>query len=291
MKIVHLPVMLREVIELLNPREGGVYVDATVGAGGHSEEILRHIGKKGMLIGIDRDEDALKEAAERLKNKRCILKKARFSEMDEVLKTIDVDSVDGVLFDFGISMLQVKTPERGFSFHSDDLLDMRMDRAQTLTAEDIVNSYPEKEIERILRNFGEERRSARIAKAIVRQRQKARIRTCRQLAELIASVSGKKGRLHPATRTFQALRIAVNDELNEIEKGLDAALRVLRSGGRLVAISYHSLEDRAVKNFMKGSAAQGLVKILTKKPLTPEKQEIVRNPSARSAKLRAAEVL
>lgn len=291
MKVVHLPVMLGEVIELLRPCEGGVYVDATVGSGGHAGEILRHIGKAGVLIGIDRDEEALVEAEQRLKDKRCVLKKAEFSEMSRVIRELGIRGVDGVVFDFGISMPQMKNPERGFSFNSDEPLDMRMDRSQGLTAGDIVNTYPVKEIDRILREFCEERNSRRIAKAVFSARQKFRIETCRQLSELVTGVSGRRGRIHPATRTFQALRIAVNDELDEIKKGLAAALAHLRSGGRLVAIAYHSLEDRAVKIFMKDAKSRGAVRVITKKPVRPGKNEIMENPSARSARLRAAEAL
>lgn len=283
--------MSREAVEFLNLKKGGTYVDATVGLGGHAGEMLKRIGPDGLLIGIDRDAEALREARSRLKGERFILKQARFSEMAGVVSELGIKSVDGVLFDFGASMMQMKSPERGFSFNSDAPLDMRMDRGEGLTAEEVVNSYPAVEIERMLWEFGEERNAKRIAKAIYRERQKARIDTCRRLAEVVSSASGRRGRIHPATKTFQALRIAVNDELGEIKKGLGASLTILKSGGRLVAIAYHSLEDRTVKIFMKDSAGRGLVKILTKKPLTPGRDEVRDNPSARSAKLRAAEAL
>jgi 16S rRNA (cytosine1402-N4)-methyltransferase len=291
MKVVHLPVMLGEVIQLLEPHKGEVYVDATVGLGGHSQGILGHMRGEGLLVGIDRDEEALGEAGRTLRDERCVLRKARFSEMKDVLKELGIRAVDGVLFDFGASMLHMKQPERGFGFASEEPLDMRMDRSQSLTAGVIVNTYPAVEIERILREYGEERAARKITGAIVRQRQKGEIRTCRELSEVVARVLGRRGRIHPATRTFQALRIAVNDELNELKKGLEASLGLLRSGGRLVAISYHSLEDRAVKVFMKDAKDRGLVRVLTKKPVTPGMEEILRNPSARSAKLRAAEVI
>jgi 16S rRNA (cytosine1402-N4)-methyltransferase len=291
MRDVHLPVMTREVIELLGPHDGGIYVDATVGLGGHAEEILKMLDESGMLIGIDRDEEALGAAARRLGDGRCVLKKARFSEMREVLEGLQVEAADGVLFDFGASMMQMKEPARGFGFGSEEPLDMRMDRSEALTAGEIVNSYRQAEIERIIRDYGEERNARKIARAIVSRRRKAPIATCRQLAETVAAASGRRGRLHPATRTFQALRIAVNDELGEIGKGLEAALSVLRAGGRLVAISYHSLEDRTVKVFMKEAGGRGRIRVLTRKPLVPGRDETARNPSARSAKLRAAEVV
>lgn len=283
--------MLREVIQLLEPHKGEVYVDATVGLGGHAQEILGHMRREGLLVGIDRDEEALGEAGRTIRDERCVLRKARFSEMQDVLKELGIRAVDGVLFDFGASMLHMKQPERGFGFASGEPLDMRMDRSEGLTAGVIVNTYPAVEIEHILREYGEERAARKITGAIVRQRQKGEIRTCRELSEVVARVLGRRGRIHPATRTFQALRIAVNDELNELRKGLEASLGLLRSGGRLVAIAYHSLEDRAVKVFMKDAKDRGLVRVLTKKPVTPGMEEILRNPSARSAKLRAAEVI
>lgn len=291
MGIVHLPVMLREVIEFFGPREDGVYVDATVGLGGHAEGILGRLGPRGVIIGIDRDENALKEAGERLADGRCILRKARFSEVDEVARGLGFEKVDGVLFDFGASMLQMRDADRGFGFGSDAPLDMRMDRSERLTAGEIVNTYPEPEIEKILREYGEERKARKIARAIVRKRQGARIETCRELAGLIAAVTAWRGKIHPATRTFQALRVAVNDEIGEIRKALAVSVGVLAPGGRLITISYHSLEDRESKTFMRGSKSAGILKILTAKPLTAGREELRGNPSARSAKMRVAEVL
>ncbi|GAB4414703.1 MAG: 16S rRNA (cytosine(1402)-N(4))-methyltransferase RsmH [Thermodesulfovibrionales bacterium] len=276
---------------MLDPRQGGVYVDATVGLGGHAAEILKLIGAGGRLIGIDRDNEALKIAKERLADERVILQKGRFSMLRDLLNEAGIKEVDGVLFDFGVSMMQFKDLGRGFSFISDDPLDMRMDRSQRLRAEDIVNTYPEDELERIFREYGEERLAAKIAKAIVNIRKKKRIRTCAEMADIVAGVYRRRGRHHPATRTFQALRIAVNDEINEINKGLEASVSILRHGGRLCTISYHSLEDRAVKNFLRNSEREGLVRIITKKPLSPTYDEVKSNPSSRSAKLRGAERL
>lgn len=283
--------MVREALEVLDPRQGGIYVDATVGLGGHAAEILKLIGEGGRLIGIDRDDEALKIARERLADERVILMKGRFSMLRDLLIGAGIKGVDGVLFDFGVSMMQFKDMHRGFSFISDEPLDMRMDRSQALKAEDIVNAYPEDELERIFREYGEERLSAKIAKAIVNIRKKKRILTCAEMADIVAGVYRRRGRYHPATRTFQALRIAVNDEINEIHKGLSSSISILRSGGRLCAISYHSLEDRAVKNFLRNAEREGLLRIITKKPLSPCYEEIMSNPSARSAKLRGAERL
>ncbi|MFA5846031.1 MAG: 16S rRNA (cytosine(1402)-N(4))-methyltransferase RsmH [Thermodesulfovibrionales bacterium] len=288
MKVIHLPVMLREVIVLLKPESGGIYVDATVGLGGHSEEILKHIGS-GMLIGIDRDDEALNMVSSRLADSRVVLKKGRFSEVGRLVTETGVTEVDGILFDIGTSMFHLKTAERGFSFLSEEPLDMRMDRSQDLTAAYIVNRYPEKDIDIILWEYGEERLSRKIARAIVDYRAKKKIGTCAELSDIVCSVYKGRGKLHPATKTFQALRIAVNDEMNELKKGLDASLGILKSGGRLCVISYHSLEDRIVKNFIRDNQKLGVFNVLTKKPLVPAYEEVRLNPSARSAKLRGAE--
>lgn len=285
----HLPVMQEEVIEMLKPRQNGVYIDATVGPGGHSEEILEHIGPAGVLIGIDRDDEALKMAEKRLSDRRVVLKRGSFADMESMIHAEGISSVDGVLFDLGLSMLQLKSPDKGFSFASDGRLDMRMDRRQKLSAWDVVNRYPEKEIERILREFGEERLSRKIARAITTHRQKKSIDTCSELSALVEGVYGGRGRFHPATRTFQALRIEVNRELDQLRAGLEATSRLLKSNGRLCVISYHSLEDRIVKHFMAESSRKGLFRVITKKPLVPSTEEIRSNPSSRSAKLRSAE--
>jgi 16S rRNA (cytosine1402-N4)-methyltransferase len=289
--IAHLPVMAREVVEMLNVSPGGTYVDATVGLGGHAERMLALMNASGKIIGIDRDEAALRLAGERLADPRVVLKKGRFSELGALLMETCTGKVDGILFDFGVSMMQFRDMTRGFSFSSDEPLDMRMDRSQRLTAEGIVNTWPEKELERVLKEYGEERLAPKIALAIRTYRAKKRITTCRELAAIVSAVYKSRGRQHPATKTFQALRIAVNDELNEITKGLEASLDLLKSRGRLCAISYHSLEDRTVKNFMRNAGREGLVHVITKKPVTPSPDEIRANASARSAKLRGAERL
>lgn len=287
--IKHIPVMVKEVIEVLSPRSGGVYIDATVGPGGHSLEILKYIGHGGRVLGIDRDAEALKIARQRIDDNRVLLRKGLFSEIKKIVEDEGIAEVDGILFDFGISMLQVKDMERAFSFSSDYPLDMRMDRSKGITAQEIVNTYPAMELERILREYGEERLANRIARAIISCRNKGRIETCKDLADIVSKVYGRRGRTHPATRTFQALRIAVNDEINEIKEGLRDSITLLRKGGRLCVISYHSLEDRIVKNFMREKEKDGLIRILTKKPLSPRHEEIISNPASRSAKLRGAE--
>lgn len=282
--------MVREVIEILKPKPGGLYIDATFGLGGHSAEILRHLGQDGRIIGLDRDEEALRLANNRF-DERVTLRKGNFSDLKDIAAETGIENADGVLMDFGVSMMQFKDLSRGFSFNSEEPLDMRMDKTQGVKAEDIVNVYPEKELERILLVYGEERLSRKIARAIIEYRAKKKIKTCRELAELVLAVYGGRGRQHPATKTFQALRIAVNDEINEIYRGLEAAAGLLKREGRLCVISYHSLEDRAAKNFIRDAGKKRLLKILTKKPLRPAYEETRANPSARSAKLRGAERL
>jgi len=282
--------MVRETLEVLNPRSNGTYVDATVGFGGHSGEILKLIGPQGRLMGIDRDYGALKVAKERLPDRRVKLMKGNFSYMEFLLHQEGISEVDGILFDLGVSLSQLKDPERGFSFTSDKRLDMRMDREQELAAWDIVNGYPQRELERILREFGEEPLSRRISEAIVRLRIKKTIDTCSELSGIVKRCYGRRRRrIHPATKTFQALRIEVNRELEELRIGLDASLRLLKKGGRLCVISYHSLEDRIVKNFISSNTRKGLLRVITKKPIVPGPEELRSNPSSRSAKLRAAE--
>ncbi len=283
--------MCGEVIEVLAPVEGGIYVDATVGLGGHSEMILEKIGQSGRVVGIDRDENALARAAERLRDDRLILKKGSFSDMETILHSEGIAGADGVLLDLGVSMMQLKDLDRGFSFLSNERLDMRMDRSQELSAWDVVNGYPEKELVRILKEYGEEYRAMKIVRSIMQYRNKKRIDTCAELAEIIFRATGRTGKVHPATKTFQALRIEVNRELDELKKGLDASVRILKKGGRVCVISYHSLEDRVVKHFIRDNAKAEIVNPLQKKPLTPGIAEIRANPSSRSAKLRGAEKL
>lgn len=281
--------MPKEVVAMLDLRQNGVYVDATVGLGGHTEEILKSIGSEGRIFGIDKDDEALKIAADRLSDKRVVLKKGSFSDMENLLSLEGVSEIDGILFDLGLSMLQLKDLDRGFSFVSDKRLDMRMDETQKMSAWDIVNRSPEREIDRILWEFGEERLSRKIARAIISLRGKQSIDTCSGLSKVIEEVYGGRGKTHPSTKTFQALRIAVNRELEQLRGGLEAAVRLLKQSGRVCVITYHSLEDRIVKHFFVDNAKTGLLRVLTKKPLLPSIEEIRSNPSSRSAKLRVAE--
>jgi len=291
MIITHLPVFVREVNEILVPAGEGIYVDATVGLGGHSEELLKMIGQGGRVLGIDRDEEALKRTGEKLKDSRLILMKGNFSDINSLLHSQGINEADGVLFDLGVSMMQLRDLKRGFSFNSDERLDMRMDSSQPFSAWDVVNEYPEKGLIRILKEYGEEYLAPRIVRAIAASRQKKSIETCSELAGIIEGAVGRRGRIHPATKTFQALRIEVNKEMEELKKGLEASLSVLKKGGRLCVISYHSLEDRIVKNFIRDNAREGILKQLSKKPLVPGLEELRTNPSSRSAKLRGAERL
>lgn len=291
MDMTHLPVLVREVLEMLSVHEDGIYVDATIGLGGHSEEILSRLGRQGRIIGIDRDWEALKVTAERINDDRVILKRSNFSDLEGVVASAGIHGVDGVLFDLGVSMMQLRDLRRGFSFRSDRRLDMRMDETGDLSAWEIVNTYPEKELVRILKEYGEERAAWKIAGAIVRRRESKPIDTCSELAGIVGKTLGTHGRLHAATRTFQALRIEVNREIEELQHGLTSSLRVLKAKGRLCVISYHSLEDRVVKNFIRSKAKEGVLRPLVKKPLTPGPEERRLNASSRSAKLRGAEKL
>lgn len=288
---LHIPVMVKEVIELLDPSPDGVYVDATLGCAGHSMEILKKLGLNGRLIGIDRDETAIEISKDLLNDSRVILKKAKFSQLLEVLKELNIDRIDGIIFDLGVSMLQLKDFSRGFSFYSENNLDMRMDQNDSLTAWYVVNKYPEKELERILREYGDEPFARRITKEIVRQRSKKTIDTCKELAELVKRVVPRHGKLHPATQVFQALRIEVNKEIEELKAGLSQAVELLKKGGRICVISYHSGEDRIVKNFFKEKEKEGIIRVFTKKPILPSLEEVFRNPSSRSARLRGGEKL
>lgn len=287
----HRPVLIREVMELLRPLKGGIYLDATVGMGGHASKILEALGGEGLLVCADRDEEALRFSMERLRSKNVVFVKARFSELFEKIGALGISELNGALFDFGVSFYQLKNPERGFSIFSESRLDMRMDRSSTLTAWDVVNTYPEDRIVKILKEYGEEPRARSIAKAIVRQRQISPINTTSELAGLVERIVKRKGRIHPATKTFQAIRIEVNNELEEIKEGISSVFDMLKKDGRLCVISYHSLEDRIVKQFMKNKVALGKAELLTKKPITPSEEEVKENPSSRSAKLRGVKRL
>lgn len=288
-KKIHIPVMVKEVIQILNPEGDRIYLDATVGCGGHSLEILKRLGPAGRLIGIDRDESAISSVKSILDDSRVVLKKASFSQLKEVLSELNIEKIDGVLFDLGVSMLQLKDFERGFSFYSEDRLDMRMDQTEQLTAWDVVNKYSEQKLIQIFKDYGNEPFARRIAREIIRQRNKKSINTCKELADLVKKTVTGHGKLHPATRVFQAIRIEVNREFDELRKGLLQAVELLNSGGKICVISYHSGEDRVVKHFFREEEQKGNLRILNKKPLLPSLEEISRNPSARSARLRGGE--
>lgn len=293
-EVVHAPVMLKEAVALLNPHEGGIYVDCTLGGGGHAKEILSRIGEAGHLIAFDKDRHAIERAqkalAPYLNQVTIVHRDYRF--LVDVLQELQIAEVDGILFDLGVSSYQVLEPERGFSYNYDAPLDMRMDDSSPTTAADLVNTLSEKELGDIIYRFGEERWARRIASFIVEQRKKAPIKTTGQLTEIIKAAipaAARRKGPHPARRTFMALRIAVNDELSGLEEGLRAGISFLRAGGRIVVISFHSLEDRIVKRIFKEYAASKILRILTKKPIVPSEEEVLVNPRSRSAKLRAAE--
>jgi len=308
----HVPVLLKEAIDFLHVRRGGTYIDATVGLGGHSYEIAKRLGAPGHLIGLDKDPEALKVAGVRLRASGVgeltsdlgpqTSGSARNAVLDwptitllhrsfaEIAKGQKAGSVDGILADIGVSSLQLDDAARGFSFQAEGPLDMRMDPHSERTAEQVVNHLDERQLADVIYEFGEERRSRRIARAICRSRP---IRTTAQLADVISAaarpMNQAERRIHPATRTFQALRIFVNRELDDLKALLEAAPRILKPGGRVVIISFHSLEDRIVKDAFREGNQQGYFSVVTKKPVTATTEECDRNPRARSAKLRAAE--
>jgi 16S rRNA (cytosine1402-N4)-methyltransferase len=286
----HVPVLLKEAIDFLAIKRGGTYIDATVGLGGHSFEIAKRLGAPGHLIGVDKDPAALAIAGAKLQGDAdwpvVTLLHRSFAELANDQRPA---TIDGLLADIGVSSLQLNDAARGFSFQAEGPLDMRMNPQAELTADQVVNQVDEVTLADLIYEFGEERRSRRIARAIVRSRP---IRTTAQLADVVSAaarpMNQAERRIHPATRTFQAIRIFVNDELKDLRALLDAAPRVLKPGGRLVIISFHSLEDRIVKDALRDGVKQGHYELLTKKPVTAGEEEIDRNPRSRSAKLRAA---
>jgi len=284
----HVGVLLREVLAFLGPRPGNVIVDATLGAGGYSEAILHALVGEGTVVGIDRDPEAVELASSRLAGwgKAFKARKADFGALPEVLSELGITEADGLVGDLGISSMQLGSPSRGFSFQSDGPLDMRMDPEQELTAEKVLNTRSERDLETILREYGEERFARRIARAIVSHRRRRPLRATGELVELIErTVPGRRGRIHPATRSFQAVRIETNDELGQLRTFCAHAPDILKPGGVFACVSFHSLEDRIVKHSLR---QRELWELLTKKPITPTADEVYRNPRSRSAKLRAA---
>ena len=300
----HLPVLYKEIIHALQPKQGGRYVDGTLGAGGHARGILEACAPDGQLLGLDVDPQALAIARETLApyEHRTHLAQASYTTLSTQMKSLEWDSVDGIVLDLGASSMQFDTPERGFSFMQDAPLDMRFGPHAIQTAADIVNNYAERELADLIYEYGEERDSRKIARAIVNKRP---LHTTRELVAAIEAVSPRRGdRVHPATKTFQALRIAVNEELSSIRTVLPQAVAGLRSGGRLAVISFHSLEDRIVKEFFREQSKDlinppyeqiykeernAVLKEVNRKPITPSEEETKNNPRARSAKLRIAE--
>jgi 16S rRNA (cytosine1402-N4)-methyltransferase len=300
----HLPVLYKEIIHALQPKQGGRYVDGTLGAGGHARGILEACAPDGQLLGLDVDPQALAIARKTLApyEDRIHLAQASYTTLTAQLQQLGWDEVDGIVLDLGASSMQFDTAERGFSFMQDAPLDMRFGPHATQTAADIVNSYPERELADLIYEYGEERNSRKIARAIVKKRP---LHTTRELVAAIEAVSPRRGeKVHPATRTFQALRIAVNEELSSIKEVLPQAVAGLRSGGRLAVISFHSLEDRIVKDFFREQSKdlinppyeliyeterKAIIKEVNRKPITASDEEIKENPRARSAKLRIAE--
>jgi 16S rRNA (cytosine1402-N4)-methyltransferase len=293
----HVPVLLTEVVTGLAPRSGGRYLDGTVGGGGHAAAVLEASAPDGRLLGIDTDPAALAAAGARLSafGERVRLAHGNFRELGRLAREHGFGSVDGVLLDLGVSSHQLDTPQRGFSFAADAPLDMRLDPTAGVTAADLVNETPEGELADLIYRYGEERGSRRVARFIAEARRKRPIENTGELAELVArALGGRHGKIHPATRTFQALRIAVNRELESLELALPQAVELLAPGGRLAVISFHSLEDRIVKLFFRSESGYGgeqpaRIQIITKKPIEAGEQEARANPRSRSAKLRIAE--
>lgn len=304
---MHRSVLIVEVMELLAVTPGGTYIDGTLGNAGHSVRILQEAGSGGRLLGIDRDQDALARARERLAESKGTLhlEHGDFADMADIARKLGIERVDGVLLDIGVSSDQLDEPGRGFSLMHDGPLDMRMDTTVGQTAADLVNNLPEQDLKMIFREYGEERRAGRIAGAIARSRKDSPITGTVRLAEIVErAAGGRRGRIHPATKVFQALRIAVNDELGSLRRGLEAGLNLLVPGGRMAVISFHSLEDRIVKQFFVSHAGrweslaaggeewvgeEPRVRLLNKKPRTAGDAELSENPRSRSAKLRVAE--
>ena len=303
----HTSVLLDESIEGLNIKADGIYVDATLGGGGHTESILKRV-REGKVIGIDRDDYAIEKATEKLKEyKNFIAVKNNFSNIEDVLNELNIDKIDGILFDLGVSSFQLDIPERGFSYNVDMPLDMRMDKSQTTTARHIVNGYEEHELSRILWEYGEEKWAVRIAKFIVQEREQEFIETTGQLVSIIKKAIPKQVRMegsHPAKKTFQAIRIEVNKELEILENTIKNAVDRLNEGGRICVITFHSLEDRIIKNTFADLNKDCIcppefptcmcdhrrkLKIITRKPIVPSEEEISENHRAHSAKLRIGE--
>lgn len=305
--ITHKPVLLKESIDGLNLQKNSIVVDATLGGGGHSNEIFQTIGEKGKLIAIDQDSEAIENFKQKFSQENVELVRNNFSNIKEILAELKIEKVDGILADLGYSSIQLEDEKYGMSFLKDSPLDMRLDRSESLTAKKIVNEYDKRSLERIFREYGEEKFAGQVARRIVAQRAEKEIDSTFELVEIIRQAIPERfqhQKLHPATKVFQALRIEVNHELSNLKKFIPAAVEALEKNGRLVIISFHSLEDRIVKNIFKDLAVDCIcpsdfpvcqckhraqVRLITKKPIVPEQEETEENPRARSAKLRIVE--
>lgn len=311
MNYTHNTVLLNETVDSLDIKPNGVYVDATMGGGGHSLKICEQLSEDGTFIGIDQDDFAQNYAQERLKDTKCkkIFIKSNFSNLKEELDKHNIHSIDGIIYDLGVSSFQLDDQDRGFSYHHDGPLDMRMDRTTELTAFDIVNNYSQRELAKIIRDYGEEKFANQIAKKIVDYRNDKEIKTTEELSEIVRSAYPPKARFkgkHPARKTFQALRIEVNKELSILEPSFTQAIELLNQGGKIAVITFHSLEDRITKHFFKNQVDpctcppdfpicvcgnKPTIKLVNRKPILPSKEEVEENNRARSAKLRVAEKL
>jgi 16S rRNA (cytosine1402-N4)-methyltransferase len=288
--------MRQEVLKFLDPKPNKVIIDCTVGCGGHAQDLLESLQPSGRLIGVDQDEESLSVAKEKLKkfNGMHTLIYGNFKNLVQILNDLKIAKVDGLLFDLGLSSFQLENLKRGFSFKQDGPLDMRMDRRNRISAYDLVNNLHQEEIDQILKDYGQERWHSRIVSAIVNERKRAPISTTTQLTDIVTRAIPRRflmryRKIHPATRTFQALRIAVNRELEALEGALEEVIPYVAQSGRICVISFHSLEDRIVKTKFRKFSKSGMLKIITKKPLTPSEEEVSINPRSRSAKLRVAE--
>ncbi len=287
---MHIPVLLKETIDLLGVQEGGKYIDATLGLGGHGSEIL---GQGGQMLGIELDRESLKEAGRRLRDEellgKAVLVRGNFKDIREIARVRGFVPCDGVLFDLGMSSWQLEHSGRGFSFQRDEPLDMRMDEDLAVTAADLLNGLSRDELAKLFQRYGEEQSARRIASAVVCARSLGPLESTGDLVRVIEGVKGRRGKIHPATKVFQALRIAVNDEIANLRSALPQAFEILVAGGRLAVISFHSLEDREVKRFFKSLELRKVGSVVTAKPVRPSVGELVENPRARSAKLRVVE--
>lgn len=287
---VHIPIMAPQIADLLLTQPGGVYVDGTLGLGGHTKYFLSRLGPQARILGFDKDAEALRMAVERVNDPRLTVFHESYTQAPQELQKLGLSGADGALFDLGLSSYQLDNPVRGFSIVHDGPLDMRFDRQNPLSAEVIVNTWPMSELERILKDFGEERQATPIALAIMQARRQGKIATTGQLAKIVEGVyGGRRGKTHPATQTFQALRIACNGELDAVQQALNSLEQIVRPGGRAAVLTFHSLEDRLVKNRFKELAKSGAWKLVNKHALAPEYEEVRQNRRARSAKLRVIE--